>query len=234
MKNYSRLLQKLLFCVYLPTTSLSVVNTRLHDVAFRVTLTSAGSVTISSPSLISYKNVLSHAFFFQCHDHTFAKIDWSPQTAQTASRGDVSVKPQRKCFTEKAFNHLPFFFFSWQSPQQTSHQHEWRNSSGEKWHAVLSGERCPSCATIQQMVLLSLTTASCSSPLTSFCVVMKTSPCYLHIAQIILCFSFSFTFILIFHAIHDYGLCGGRVMNKLSIRGKAKSYSEVTCLLLPF
>ena len=111
MKNYSRLLQKLLFCVYLPTTSLSVVNTRLHDVAFRVTLTSAGSVTISSPSLISYKNVLSHAFFFQCHDHTFAKIDWSPQTAQTASRGDVSVKPQRKCFTEKAFNHLPFFFF---------------------------------------------------------------------------------------------------------------------------
>lgn len=174
--------------------------------------------------------------FFPVSCHTFAKTDWSPQTVQTASRGDVSVKPQRKCFTEKAFNHLPFFFLAVTTANLTS-----------AWMKEQQWRKMTCCAVCREMSFMGHNTAN-GVIISDHCVLLfpshlllccdedrcLISPCYLHMAQIILCFSFSFTFILRFHAIHDYGLCGGRVMNKLSIRGKAKSYSEVTCILLPF
>lgn len=65
------------------------------------------------------------------------------------------------------------------------------------------------------------------------------SPCYLHIAVIILCapspshsFWYSTLFTITGFAAHTQ--YRQSVMNKLSIRVKAQSYSEVTCILLPF
>lgn len=85
------------------------------------------------------------------------------------------------------------------------------------------------------LLFLSLTSSFCRA-----CSVMRKEPyftvLFTYSCNNPLC-SFPFTFILIFYSIYDYGLCGAyrrRVMNKLSIRVKAKSYSEVTCILLPF
>lgn len=132
----------------------------------------------------------------------------SPQTVKTASGGDVSVKTPRNCSQRDHSTIFPFF--SWQSLRQTSHQHEWGNSSAEKLYAVLSGERCPSLGKTQEMALSSMATAF---PLTFFYVVLllrrsrsHISPCYLHTAVIILC-SFPFTFIMMFHTVYDHRLC---------------------------
>lgn len=100
-------------------------------------------------------------------DYTFAKMD-----AALEHRGHVVVdvwvlKPNSNA---SQWGDSTIFLFSWLLLRQTSHQHEWRNSSEEKWHAVMPGERCPSWATIQQMVLLSdYCILLFLSPLSLFC-----------------------------------------------------------------
>lgn len=95
--------------------------------------------------------------------------------------------------------------------------------------------RCPSWATIQQMALLSMTTAFCYSSLASFFVVFAPwwgrshiSPCYLHGAVIILRAPSSLHIHFdILQYLRLRALQYRRsVMNKLSIRVKAETYTQ--------
>lgn len=185
-------------------------------------------------------NLLSCAIF-RCHEHPSGRIEWALkqywQLVVQMRALNPEIMPHRE-----SINHL---LFSWQSLQATSHQHDWRSSSEEKWRAVLSGGRCPSWITVLQMVLLSMTTAFCYSSLASFLVLlmlpMKRKP-YFTVLFTYSCnnpqCSFPFTFILILRSIYDKGLCGTqhrqRVMNKLRIRTMVESSSEVTCISLSF
>lgn len=197
-------------------------------------------VTICRLSLTFSMNLLSCAIF-RCHEHPSGRIEWALKQYWQLVVQMWALNPEIMPHRE-SINHL---LFSWQSLQATSHQHDWGSSGEEKWHAVLSGGRCPSWITVPQMVLLSMTTAFCYSSLASFGVwlalPMKRKPYFTALFTYSrnnpLC-SFPFTFILIFHSIYDKGLCGTqhrqRVMNKLRIRMMVESYSEVTCILLSF
>lgn len=163
-------------------------------------------------NLTSCKNLLSHAMF-QRHDHASAKIDWALKQYRQLVVEMWPLKTLKTCFTEGAFNHLPF---SWQSLQQTPHQHERRNSSGEKMTC---------CAVWREMSFMGFNTANgviiydhcillflsrlflCFSA----CTVMRKEPhfslLFTYSCNNPLCF-FPFTFIWIFYSIYDYGLCG--------------------------
>lgn len=151
---------------------------------------------------------------------------------------NLKIKPYRETIKHR--------LFSRQSLQAASHQHDWRN---QRWRKMTCcgawGEgRCPSWITVQQIELLSMTTAFCYSSLTSrlvlTCTLKKREP-YFTLLFTYSCnnpqCSYPSIFILIFHSIYEKGLCGTlcrqRVMNKLRRKMMVESYSEVACISLP-